>query len=76
MLTHDTPVSYLGFSSRRPDIVVKLLKADAYRALADQMLTSAKMPLDKDATLRVRKYTLLAELYREAAAFDANEANV
>ena len=72
MPQHDKPVCSLTFPSRKPDIVVKMLKAEAYRALADQML-GTQGAISRDTVKEIRKYLTMAELFRDAALFEVQE---
>lgn len=71
MRKHDEPVCYLSLPSTKQDAVVKVLMADAYRALADHISASVRATVDKETVRAIRKYRLLSDLIMESVRFDA-----
>lgn len=74
MKKHDDPVCYLSLPSTRPDVVIKVLEADAYRALADHLTPRAGETASQSTVLAIRNCLEMCELLMEAARFDAGEA--
>ena len=73
MRRHDDPICGLPLPSTRPDIVIKVLKADAYRALADKLSAASCAVADKKAAMTIYKYEMMSDILMNIAKSDAND---